>query len=182
MQATADVYSLDNKTLLHKEAQADVPADGVVTAMHLELAPLEKEQVILVKLDLSDQRGAPVSSNLYWLTSESRDLRDLVRLASPTVNIRATETREGGQVRVHVELKNTGSDVALQNKLTLVNSTTGERILPAYYSDNYVSLLPGESRTVDVEYQASVSAGAAPALTLRGFNMRQRNVPIANGR
>jgi hypothetical protein len=181
-RATADVFSLDNKTLLHKDARADVPADGVVTAMHLELAPLEKEEVILVRLELKDQSGKPISSNLYWLTSDSRNLRDLVRLAPPSVNASATATREGDQMRVHVELKNTGADVALQNKLTLLNSTTGERILPAYYTDNYVSLLPGESRAIDVEYPASNASGTPPALTLRGFNLTQRTVPVAGGR
>jgi hypothetical protein len=31
-------------------------------------------------------------------------------------------------------------------KLTLKDAATGQRILPAYYSENYVSLLPGEER------------------------------------
>jgi hypothetical protein len=98
------------------------------------------------------------------------------------VNASATSSREGDGIRVLVELKNTGSDVALQNKLTLVNSTTGERILPAYYSDNYVSLLPGERREVEVEYPASAAEGATPAFTLRGFNLPQRSLPVAVGR
>jgi hypothetical protein len=64
----------------------------------------------------------------------------------------------------------------------LVNSTTGERILPAYYSDNYVSLLPGESRAIHVEYPAAAAGGTVPALTLRGFNLPPRSVSIAAGR
>jgi Exo-beta-D-glucosaminidase Ig-fold domain/Glycosyl hydrolases family 2/Concanavalin A-like lectin/glucanases superfamily/Glycosyl hydrolases family 2, sugar binding domain/Glycosyl hydrolases family 2, TIM barrel domain len=180
MRTTVDVFSLDNKTLLHKDVQSDFPADDVVTATRLELAPLEKQDVILVKLDLKDQSGNPMSSNLYWLTGDSRNFRDLVQLPLATVNATATATREGDQVRVHVELKNTGADLALQNKLTLVNSATGERILPAYYTDNYVSLLPGESRAVDVEYPASLASAAA--LTLRGFNLAQRSISIAGSR
>ena len=182
MQVTADVFSLENKTLLHKDAQADVPVDGEVTAMHLELGPLEKEAVILVKLELKDQSSKTVSGNLYWLTSENQNYRELARLPAAAVDVTATSSREGDEMRVHVELKNTGSDVALQNKLTLVNSTTGERILPAYYSDNYVSLLPGESREIDVTYPVSAADGATPAFTLRGFNVHQQNVAITGGR
>lgn len=90
----------------------------------------------------------------------------------------ATARRSGDSVRVRVELRNTSAAIALQNKLTLVKSSDGSRILPAYFSDNYVSLLPGESREIDLEYPASAADDATPELTLRGFNLPQRNVPV----
>ena len=52
-----------------------------------------------------------------------------------------------------VRIKNTGSAAALMIKLTLDDAATGQRILPAYYSENYVSLLPGEERTVTVAFR-----------------------------
>ena len=178
LQVTADVFSLDNKSLLHREAPADVPADGVVRALHLELGPLEKDAVVLVKLALKDQGGKVVSSNLYWLTAENQNYRELTRLGAATVMATATSRRAGNSVQVHVELRNTSAAVALQNKLTLVKSSDGSRILPAYFSDNYVSLLPGESREIDLEYPVSAADGATPQLTLRGFNLPQRIVPV----
>ena len=175
---TADVFSLDNKSLLHREAKADVPADGVVRPLQLELGPLEKDAVVLVKLALKDQGGKVVSWNLYWLTAENQNYRELTRLGAATVMATATSRRAGNSVQVHVELRNTSAAVALQNKLTLVKSSDGSRILPAYFSDNYVSLLPGESREMDLEYPVSAADGATPQLTLRGFNLPQRIVPI----
>ena len=52
--------------------------------------------------------------------------------------------------------------------VTLIDAQTKSRILPAYYSDNYISLLPGESRTIEIEYPGT--AGHNAALTLRGWN------------
>jgi hypothetical protein len=179
LQATADVYSLDNQSLLHQEASVSVPADNEVTALHLALAPLEKSGVILVRLQLKDGSENVVSRNLYWLADASEDFRQLTRLAPATVMVTANATHEDGKVLINLDLKNTGGEIALQNKLTLVNSTTGERILPAYYSDNYVSLLPGESHEISVEYSDQDAKGAAPAFTLRGFNLPQRRVPVA---
>lgn len=49
-------------------------------------------------------------------------------------------------------------------------------ILPAYYSDNYVSLLPGEERTVTVKAPASAARGEA-YFTLRGWNLPERKLP-----
>lgn len=78
---------------------------------------------------------------------------------------------EGQDRAVEVTLANTGTVPALNAKLTLVDAA-GKRILPAYYSDNYVALLPGERRTVTIRYPASVSA--APAVTLLGLNVPGR--------
>ncbi len=50
--------------------------------------------------------------------------------------------------------------MALANKLTLLNAHDGTRILPAYLSDNYVSLLPGETTEIQIEYPASAAGPA----------------------
>ena len=71
----------------------------------------------------------------------------------PAANLAATATMAGSG-KIRVQLRNAGAAVALSNKLTLVNAD-GTRILPAFYSDNYVSLLPGETREVEIEYPAS---------------------------
>lgn len=54
-------------------------------------------------------------------------------------------------------------------------STRGERILPAVYSEDYVSLLPGKSKTITIRYPASAPAGAA-RLTLHGWNVASQDV------
>jgi hypothetical protein len=66
---------------------------------------------------------------------------------------------------------------SLATKLTLLNVTDGTRILPAYYSDNYVSLLPGESREIEIEYPVKSGTGA-PQLAVRGWNLRQKSIPV----
>jgi hypothetical protein len=52
-----------------------------------------------------------------------------------------------------------GSAAALEVKLTLEHGEDGARILPAYLSDNYVSLLPGESQEINVTYPTSAAHG-----------------------
>jgi hypothetical protein len=76
-----------------------------------------------------------------------------------------------------VQLQNRGTAAALANKLTLVSASDGSRILPAYYSDNYLSLLPGETREVDIEYPAS-AAKSEPRVNLRGWSVAPTTVPV----
>ena len=65
-----------------------------------------------------------------------------------------------------------------QSKLTLLNASDGTRILPAYYSDNYVSLLPGETREIEIEYPASAAKGAAQ-VAMRGWNVAPEMIHVA---
>jgi hypothetical protein len=179
---TADVFSLDNKSLLHHEAQQASAADTATDAFHLDLAPLLANGVVLVKLELKAASGETLSRNFYWLAEKSADYRALDALPAATVSAKAVSSRNAGEVHIHVELKNTGSAVALANKLTLLNAGDGARILPAYLSDNYISLLPGETREIEVDYPASAADRAKPELSLRGWNLASQKVAVTGGK
>ncbi len=79
------------------------------------------------------------------------DFTDLQKL--PLVPIAMTTIRHDadGKCVLEATVTNKGSAVALLVHLQLRNGATGERILPVYYTDNYISLLPGESRRVSIE-------------------------------
>jgi len=173
---TANVYSLENKVLLHKEEKRDAAADALTDGFQLELAPLlAAEKMVLVNLELRNASGEVVSRNFYWLGADSESYRRLNRLPTATVSATARSTRAGDNIRVKVELSNTGTAVSLATKLTLLNAD-GSRILPAYYTDNYVSLLPGESREIEIEYPAKSANGPAQ-VALRGWNLAKQVVP-----
>jgi hypothetical protein len=118
-----------------------------------------------------------VSRNFYWLGADNASYRRLNRLPPASLSATAKSTRAGDDIRVQVELRNTGTTVSLANKLTLLNATDSSRILPAYYTDNYVSLLPGESRQIEIEYAAKSANGPAQ-LALRGWNLAKQVVPV----
>ena len=54
--------------------------------------------------------------------------------------------------------------------LQLRRRSTDERVLPVYYSDNYVSLLPGESKTISIEAAQGDLGGDVPRVALDGWN------------
>jgi beta-galactosidase/beta-glucuronidase len=178
VSVVADVYSLSNKLLLHRQEKHDVPADNVASRFSLDLVPLlDSEEVVLVNLELTNDAGEILSRNFYWLGAQNSSYRRLNRLAAATLSATAKSTTAGNTVRLQIELRNTGNVVALQNKLTLLNASDGSRILPAYYSDNYISLLPGETRVIEVEYPASAAAGQAQ-LSLRGWNLAPQTIHV----
>jgi hypothetical protein len=76
----------------------------------------------------------------------------------------------GPEDLISVTLKNPSQTTALATKLTLLQAPKGPRILPAYYSDNYISLLPNEQRTIQIAYPTS-AGHAHPVIALRGWNI-----------
>ena len=91
----------------------------------------------------------------------------------------AALTASGAETLVTVTLANTGSAPALNGKLTRVDAKDA-RILPAYYADNYVSLLPGERRTVEIRYPGAARTGAK--VELRGWNVTPAVAAITEAR
>ncbi len=174
---SAKVVSLNDTPLAHQEDHKDLAADSVTDGFPLDLKQFLSSGVVIVKLELRDAAGKLLSQNLYWLGAESSSYRALGRLPSAEVAATAVPSRQGDNVAIHVTLKNTGNVVALQIKLTLQNAKDASRILPAYYDDNYVSLLPGESRDIAIEYAAGDGKGPLQ-IALRGWNLIPHSVAV----
>jgi Exo-beta-D-glucosaminidase Ig-fold domain len=59
----------------------------------------------------------------------------------------------------------------LMAHVQLRRKKSGERVLPVYYSDNYVSLAPNESRTITIEAATADLKGDAGLVLLDGWNV-----------
>jgi hypothetical protein len=57
-------------------------------------------------------------------------------------------------------------------RVKAVREKSGDRILPAIYSDNYVALMPGERRTIQTELEHADTRGETPRIVVEGFNVR----------
>jgi hypothetical protein len=172
----AAAYSLDNKILVQQEAKKDAPT-GVTEAFTLDLAAQVKDSVVLVKLELRDAAGKLASDNFYWVSADTADYRKLNRLAAAKLAISAHAAREKDEVRIRVHLENTGTTAAVETKLTLLGGDGRARVLPAYYSDNYVSLLPGESKEIEIATPKSARKDGLK-LGLRGWNIAEQTVAV----
>jgi hypothetical protein len=176
LTARSQIVALDGKLLGERIDRLTAPANQVTTLAPLALAPwLARYGTVLVALTLSDAAGARISENLYWPSADEASARKLNEMPAQTVLLSATSSTAGEEAVIRVALRNAGSAPALAAKLTLVDGR-GERILPAYYSDNYLSLLAGETRQLEIRYPGS-HAGPAQ-LRLRGWNVKPASVTV----
>jgi hypothetical protein len=168
----AQILRLDGTRLAQRAALLDVPAGEVASGPALPLADLlRKERALLVALTLTDRQGRALSRNLYWQTQEDADGQRLADMPAQPVTVAVASLRQGSETHLRLTVRNQGAAPALAIKLTLLKAD-GTRMLPAYYSDNYVSLLPHESREIEVSFAGE----AHGACTVRGWNAQPARV------
>jgi exo-1,4-beta-D-glucosaminidase len=126
-------------------------------------------------LQLRD-KGQLLSENFYWLSQEG-DFGFLTSL--PQARARASARREiqDGRPVIRIRLNNNGSSLAFFLALRMERKE-GKEILPSFWSDNYVSLLPGESRDVTWRAGDELSPRKSLQLRLEGWNVPRQVVAV----
>lgn len=82
---------------------------------------------------------------------------------------RGRTTQRAGQASVTVTVRNEGRTVAPMVRLSLRDRHTGDRVLPAIYSDNYLWLLPGEEREVTISCPLAARHTGDLEVTAQGY-------------
>jgi exo-1,4-beta-D-glucosaminidase len=167
------------------------PGDGgKVTALTVP-AVAGLSGAYLARLVLTDGSGKEIDRNVYWLstkndvinwsgntwyyvpTSSYANLAGLANLAPATVSASANSTANSdGTTTTTVTLKNTtgGKTPAFFVDVHIVDAN-GKVVLPVQWTDNEVSLWPGESTTLTATYRTADLNGSAPAVRVSGWNV-----------
>jgi hypothetical protein len=179
LTATAQVFNIDGNMAWEKTARVDSAEDTTKSVIDMEY-PLGITPVHFIRLRLT-RRADLVSENFYWRGLEDANFRQLREL--PKVPLEATttvaDTADG--YRLTTELVNHASTPAIMVRLKVVRAASGDRILPALYSDNYVSLMPGERRTVTTDVTRADARGERPRMAVEGFNLAEANDKASPG-
>ena len=151
-------------------AVAQVPGSSTVKAAAIDVSA-RISPVYFIKLELSDASGKLLSSNFYWQHVAQDQFEGLMDLPTVTLDAEASARVEGDNTVLTVTLHNNTSHVALLSHLQLHQQKSGRRVLPVFYSDNYISLVAGESATVSVEAATKDLQGESPLIEVDGYNV-----------
>jgi exo-1,4-beta-D-glucosaminidase len=187
LHVSAKIYGVDAAEKYSQDAKLDAPADTTVKAFDL---PKPEEMTYFLRLELHDSTGKLVSDNFYWLSSKPDvlnwkgrrdtaytpqadfgDLKALNQLPQVTLDLQKSVRAQGDKASVRVTLRNRSKSMAFMVHLRLTKGKSDDDITPVLWDDNYVSLLPGEERTLTGSYDVSALDGKEPALEVDGWNV-----------
>jgi exo-1,4-beta-D-glucosaminidase len=193
LKVVAKVYDTSMKEAFSREASTDVAADAVTRAFTIP-EPAGITSTYFLNLQLFGSNGELLSRNFYWLSSHPdvpdfaksewyytpmtayADLRLLQDLPKATVTAAMRPIDPGNgtaamQTAERVVIENTGSGLAFMVRLRLLKGKDGGEVLPVFWDDNYLCLLPGEKREITVKVRKQDLGSATPALAVDGFNV-----------
>jgi exo-1,4-beta-D-glucosaminidase len=196
LQAVIRVRNLDGGVAYERRLQhVDLAANG---ARQLATLPALSglSRTYFIELELASAKGTPVSRNVYWLSTQTdeldwahsnwyvtpvtryADLTALQSLPAATSEVRATLRHEGTEdvATVTLTVPTSSSAVALFQHVSIRRSAGGELMLPILWSDNDLTLWPGESLTLSARFPTA--EGAAPVVEVSGWNAATRSVPV----
>ena len=155
-------YDLAGKKLMSRVIKdVDVSANARKDLFRAEFGSITGNY--MVRLVLSDRKGQVLSINDYMMRGEGTDdFTALGNIGKAKIKVRKISSK--GAVERY-EVTNTSGNIAMNLKFNLCDPQTGEIILPAYFSDGYFHLLPGEKKTIQMH---SPSTGAIMA---EGYNV-----------
>ena len=166
------LYNLDSKLVRTWEIPVDIPGEKALDDILTIDFPAVVSKVHFIDLCLTDRNGKTVSENFYWRSTDGYDgphtvtgpctsgFETLQEMPKAKVRITRKDLPDG---RIEVTMKNTTSKIAFFNRLQLRDSYD-EPVHGTMYSDNFITLLPRESKTI------VITPGSSTVKTLKVFH------------
>ncbi len=120
--------------------------------------------------------GLQLDDNTYWFPQDG-DRKYLTSLPGAKI---VGQMMKGSNGKYTVDLANSGSVAAFFVRMKVIRALDGEMLTPVFIDDNYIVLLPGEKRTIQVDVTGvSEDERSTPLLLqLEGFNLQPAMVRL----
>ncbi|MGH9736701.1 MAG: glycoside hydrolase family 2 protein [Candidatus Acidiferrales bacterium] len=201
LTAKASVFDLAMHQTFSRDANVDLPSDSVARVFTIPDSAFDPASPVhFVDLTLAGRAGTIVSRNFYWVSSKQdtydwekttyrftpvtsyEDFTALQTLPKARIAVSASEGPNASAPTVRVHLRNTSSHLVFQLRLAIRPKAADSETLPVFWSDNYIELMPGESREITARYLPAQSLGNAPELIVSGWNIEAQTAIIAEAK
>jgi exo-1,4-beta-D-glucosaminidase len=196
----AEIQLLDFHAAPVHRRQVSFTAAANASACIVDLPKLSEDgdrNIFFLDLRLRDADGRPIDTNFYWLSpkpdcvakkghdlqtgwdyhpEEYANFHDLRYLAPALLETHGDVRRLGDEIEVGIVLASRGESVAFQVEAAVLGNRTAQPILPVFWNDNHVSLLPGERRALTARFAARLLEEQAVMLQLRGINVASQRM------
>ncbi len=190
-QARVRLFDFHSKVVY--ESSEPVSLMDNVSSPLLVLPPFDdKNAVYFLDLEFMNAQGEKVSNNFYWLAGKPdqldweqyfwyytpqrqfADYTGLNNLDRVAIEASSEIIRKGSEWEIDIQLHNPGNKIAFFMELNLIGQSSQSSVLPVFWNENYVSLVPGESKKVTVNFYGKDLIGQEPAIQINGLNLEKQ--------
>ncbi len=191
------VYDINSKVIFTDEWKGDVKTN--ISKSIYKLPKIKNlTDVWFLDLRVYNKDNQEVDNNFYWLSlkkdvldyeaakkmawafhtpsSEYADFTSLNKLPKVDLTYDYNFKKDDKEGSITLSIKNPSNAIAFFVFLDVVDSGTKKPILPIFWSDNYISLLPGEEKTLKANYNLENSNGKKPEIIVKSWNVNAKNL------
>lgn len=182
VRVTVHFYNLEGTQKYFAEAKdLSMPSSSSAAALTVGQIP-GLSAVYFVRCQMTDAEGKVLAENVYWESQVDDDISPannddqfvtkLARLGDMSalntlpfahVAVSGSYKEVNGETRATIKLTNNSNHVAFFIRAEITRNSDGEEVLPIRHDDNYITVFPHETRTLDAVFDSSLLAGQKPA-------------------
>ena len=151
-----------------------------------------------VRCELFDAAGARVIDNVYWQSTTLddfgnpehddddfvysqaswSDFKALNSMPKVSLEVSGAISHADGRGQFQTTLRNPSEHIAFFERATVTAGKDGDEVLPILFSDNYVTVFPGETVHLEGSFDEKELGGTQPWLHIEGYNTAGSEVPL----
>ena len=176
LTVSAEQFGIHGNLISKDQYRISTPANKVSILNKIK-TPDPKEAVYFLRLKLTDKENRLKDENFYWLSKPGKSFEKLNELKQTTLE---SELKTNSKGEKSVVIRNSGKETAFFIRLKVLKENGGELALPVFFSDNYITLLPGESREISVDCSQLPEPGTSKSLWFgtEGWNVINSSVKM----
>lgn len=172
LTARLEVFDLNGKKIAIMQNEFEIPANRLTECFQAQF-PMDLPEVYLLRLTLSDKKQV-LAQNDYWQSKHSNNSFEAFNKLPEALLTGKIIKKEG--TKITLQVLNTSKVPVIGLKLNLKNTQTGKILLPAWFSDGYFNLLPGEKKLLTLEAKAEDFKNAE--VITEGYNLKSINIEL----
>ena len=186
------IFDISSKEIFADQWKGDIPSN--ISKFIYKLPEIKNlTPVYFLDLRIYNSENKEVDNSIYWLSTKKdvldyeaskklpwpyytptksfADFKALDQLPKIKLDYQYTYSKDDQFGIVTLKIKNPSETIAFFNFFDVLDPQTKQPVLPIYWNDNYVTLLPGEERSYEAKFFLSDFKREKPVLEIRGWNV-----------
>jgi hypothetical protein len=182
-QVTAEVYDLNSKKISTQTIKIpSIPEDAVLN----NLIKLDFSKAItsvqFIRLILADEKGKMVANSFYWRSNDAylgkktmtgpatAGFEPLATMKKVSLQTKVSINKKDKWNSIELDIKNPSKEIAFFTQIQLLDGND-KPIRPSFYTDNFFSLMPGETKHISIETSEENLIHGNPKIVVKGYNV-----------